>query len=535
MRRISAALSLFLLAATGCMQASATFEGTPIDAPAQQPRLVVVIAVDQLRGDMLDRHRDNMRHGYARLMRGAWFVNGFQDHGITETAPGHASMLSGRFPRSTGIVSNNAGVYDPNHPLLDASPREPGASPELFRGTTLFDWLAARHPQTRALSVSFKDRSAILMVGRARQDVYWYSINGSFTTSRYYRDSLPAWVREFNARRIPHRYAGAQWQLALDPSRYSEPDSMPFEGGGMGFTFPHQFPADTATTLSYIRFAPAGDSLTALFALEGVRRMELGTGPHPDLLAVSFSSTDRIGHQFGPDSREAHDNQVRLDHTLGWFIDSLYSMRDSGNVVIALTGDHGVQPNRHLARARGWAQSDQALLVSLVPQVAAVRSALRARGVDTLAFRYDRETVALDRAELVRGGVNPDSLLNAFAREARGVRGVARVDRLRDLRRADPAADPVARRWSHQIPAESRVELTITLTRYSLWYDAVATHGSPYDEDAHVPIIFYGPGTRPGRYTEFARVVDIAPTLAALARVRTLEPLDGAVLVRAVR
>ena len=118
------------------------------------PKLVVFIAVDQLRGDMLARYSAQLQGGYARLMRGAWFVNAFQDHGNTETAPGHASMMSGRFPASTGITSNATGVVDHRYTLIDALPNEVGASPERFQGTTLYDWLAASHPGARALSVS---------------------------------------------------------------------------------------------------------------------------------------------------------------------------------------------------------------------------------------------------------------------------------------------------------------------------------------------------------------------------------------------
>jgi hypothetical protein len=170
-----------------------------IPATAAPPKLVVFIAVDQLRGDMLSRYASQLRGGYARLMRGAWFVNAFQDHGITETAPGHASTMSGRFPANTGITSNATGVGDARYPLLVGLPHEPGASPERFQGTTLYDWIVATSPRSRQLSVSMKDRSAILMTGRSKQDVYWYSSSGNFTTSRYYRDSLPAWVKAFNA------------------------------------------------------------------------------------------------------------------------------------------------------------------------------------------------------------------------------------------------------------------------------------------------------------------------------------------------
>jgi hypothetical protein len=517
---------------------AATAASTEASAPqrsAQVPKLVVFITVDQLRGDMLDRYSKDLRFGFARLMRGgAWFTNGFQDHGITETAPGHASTMSGRFPRSTGIIENAAGVNTPAFPLIGGGPREPGASPERFQGTTLYDWIAAKTPASRAVSVSRKDRGAILPIGRSKQDIYWYSNTGKFTTSTYYRDTLPSWVTAFNARRIPFDYIGAQWQLSRPLGTYAEADTVPEENEGRTF-FPYQLPTDTARALSVFIGIPAMDSTTALAALAGLRSTNLGRGPQTDVLAVSFSTTDAVGHSYGPDSREAHENEIRLDETLGWFIDSLYAMRDSASIVIALTGDHGVQPIPALARRRGEATGNQGLIVSLAPLVATTRTRLAAAGADSMALEYDGQLVAIDRDAMVKAKLNADSVLRVFRAEALAVPGVARVDYLRDLRKANHTQDAIARRWSHQIPESSPVEMVITLTRYSYWYRSVATHGSPYDQDAHVPIIFYGPPFKPGRYTQFARTVDMAPTLARVLDVTPLEKLDGVPLTPAIR
>lgn len=526
-----------LLSTASCMRGTATAEGAPIrPAPfgVTTPTLVVAITVDQLRGDMLDRYDAVLQHGYRRLMGGgAWFRNAYHDHAITETAPGHASVLSGRFPRSTGIASNVAGVVDPNYRLLVGLPSELGASPFRFQGSALFDWIRATHPAARALSVSRKDRGAILTVGRAKEHVYWYSATGAFTTSNYYRDTLPDWVTAFNGRRIPHRYAGRQWTLARDVALYPEPDTVAEENGGRTF-FPHQLPEDTGRVTALLPAVPSSDSVTALFALEGVRRLGLGEGPHPDLLAVSFSATDAVGHAFGPDSREARDNAIRLDQTLGWFLDSLFTLRPPANVLVVLTADHGVQPIPELARRRGEATGDQGLIVSIRPVVSEFRAALQAAGVDSAALGHDAEVITLAREPVGRAGLNADSIVSAFRAAALKVRGVARVDRLRDIRRADFALDPIARRWAHQMPEHSPADLVITLTRFSYWYPATATHGSPYDLDAHVPIIFYGPWFRPGRYTEFTRTVDIAPTLAAILGLQPSERLDGVVLAKAI-
>src|SRR5436309_801286 len=255
---------------------------------APRPRLVVVITVDQLRPDYLDRYRPQLKSGLAMLLKqGAVFTEAYHDHAITETAPGHATILSGRWPAHTGIIRNLVGVQDSATPLIGVTGI--GASPARFRGTELFDWLKAAEPTARALSVSGKDRGAILPIGRAKEQVYWY-VGGVFTTSRYYADSLPDWVRAFNGRRLPFRAAGATWNLLLPARAYPEPDSEPYEHDGKDFTFPHQLSPDSAqAALAYLG-VPSMDSLTLAFALEGVRALALGSRGAVDLLSVSLST-----------------------------------------------------------------------------------------------------------------------------------------------------------------------------------------------------------------------------------------------------
>ena len=152
-----------------------------------------------------------------------------------------------------------------------------------------------------------------------------------------------------------------------------------------------------------------------------------------------------------------------------------------------------------------------------------------------MALEYDGQLVSIAHEAVSKAGLNADSVLRVFRTEALAVPGVARVDWIRDLRRANHVKDPIARRWSHQIPEISRVELVITLTQYSYWYGATATHGSPCDQDAHVPIIFYGPQVKAGRYPQFVRTVDMAPTLARMVGVLPTEKLDGVPLIQAIR
>lgn len=313
-----------------------------------------------MRADYLARFASQYTGGFARLNRAAAvFTNAYQDHAITETAPGHSVMLSGRFPEHTNIVTNGRGVPDPSSPLIGGGGA--GASPARFRGTELFDWLKAKDSRSRALSVSRKDRGAILPIGRSKQSVFWYANDGRFTTSAYYADTLPTWVTQFNARKIPQSYAGKQWTLLLPSSAYSELDSVIYENGGRDVVFPHSFPTDPAMTARNFANYPAMDSLTAQLALAGVAAMNLGRGPQIDLLSISFSTTDAIGHAYGPDSREIHDQLLRLDRYLGAFIDSLYRLRDSSTVAFAHGRPWGSAQSRVArgARARACAARER--------------------------------------------------------------------------------------------------------------------------------------------------------------------------------
>jgi predicted AlkP superfamily pyrophosphatase or phosphodiesterase len=530
-RIVSLAAGAWLAAAPAAAQQAAG----RLPAPAQRPTLVVLITVDQLRPDYFTRWRGQMTGGLARLYDGgAVFTRAYQDHAVTETAPGHASTLSGRFPRSTGVVQNIAGVNDPQSPLLGGSTMM-GASPFRFRGSTLTDWLRLKDPRTRALSVSRKDRGAILPLGRAKQEVYWYGYNGRFTTSTYYADTLPAWVQRYNASNPVARFAGEAWTLLLPASAYAERDSVPVESGGRGYVFPHVLSANADTAGRTIVDFPWMDQLTMEMALAGVRELKLGQGPQTDVLAVSFSTTDAVGHRYGPDSREIHDQVLRLDRMMGVFLDSLYAGRDPGSVVIALTSDHGVASFPEVTHPGDAARFHP----SPLPVTRWLGAEARRLGVDSTAFGFDDGMVSYDPDAFLRAGRDPavvlPEMMTRFVAFARGLPGVMQANRVSDLPR-DSATNPISRRWVHMLPPDLPVAAVVTLKPEHIWGPATyAQHGTPHDYDTAVPIIFYGPMIRPGRYSRFTSVVDIAPTLARIVGVRPTEVLDGRVLEEALR
>ena len=501
-------------------------------APEEVPTLVVFFTIDQMRMNYFERFDEQLTGGLARLYRGgAVFTNAFQDHANTETAPGHASTMSGRFPASTGIVRNAAGVNDPQAPLIGA--RGSGASPFRFRGTTLTDWLRTKDPRTRALSVSRKDRGAILPIGRQPQEVYWYASNGTFTTSTWYHDTLPGWVQAFNARKLPHSYAGRDWTLLLEESAYPEVDSLESGSARGNVLFPHRVSQSPDTAAGLLPNFPWMDEVTLQFALHGMQAMDLGEGPQTDVLAISLSTTDAIGHAFGPDSRELHDHILRLDRMMGAFIDSLFKLRDSTRIVIALTADHGVAPYPRVSEALGRGEP---VYIDAEAPLAAFEESLVAAKVPEGAVVVEDGVLLVDRPALARAKLNADSIVDAFIAVARTIPGVARVDRFEDFARADTTKDAIARRWLHMLPPEMPAEVIVTQKEFARPSSATyASHGTPYDTDAHVPVIFYGRPFKTGKYDEFARVVDMAPTLAWVTATPPLERLDGKVLRSAIR
>jgi predicted AlkP superfamily pyrophosphatase or phosphodiesterase len=500
---------------------------------AEPPALVVVLTVDQLIPTYLSQWEAQLTGGLGRLVRGGLvYTQAFQDHAITETAPGHASVLSGRFPYSTGIAANAVGVNTDDAPLLGT--HETGASPARFRGTTFADWLTAADPDSRVLSVSRKDRGAILPVGRGRHEVYWYARStGRFTTSTWYADTLPAWVTAFNdERHVFTRYAGRTWDLLLPDSAYTSADSIPGESFGQDFVFPYTLPSDSMRATSMLIAFPFMDEFTLDFAWRGVRERALGQRGHTDLLAVSLSTTDAVGHRWGPDSREMQDHILRLDRALGTFLDSLATVVPRERLLVVLTSDHGMAPSPEVRSAR--MDNRGARRVYMEEFQAAINDAATVAdraGIPLDALGFDGFTLTVDTS-LVRGKARElRRVAEAFTRTARRMNGVLRADVLEALARTDTTTDHIARRWLHMFRPGGEVIAVVTLQPFHvLGENNPATHGSPHDYDAHVPLVFWGADIAAARDDTVVRVVDIGPTLARRLGLRVLEPVDGRVL-----
>jgi hypothetical protein len=498
--------------------------------PPPRPSLVVVIVVDQLRPDQLERWRSQWTGGFAWLLNhGAVFRNGLQDHAITETAPGHASVLSGRWPARTGIALNELGVGDSSAPLIGGG--GPGASPHRFRGTTLVDWMRGADPELKVLSVSGKDRGAILTIGKTRGDVYW-RVGGRFTTSRYYADSLPPWVTAWNARGGAAMLAGREWTLLLDPAQYAEADSAPWEHGGESFVFPHRVSPDSTMALRDASYTPWMDSLTLDVALEGSARLGLGRRARPDLLAVALSAVDYVGHRYGPDSREIHDHLLRVDRWLGTFLDSLAVQAGQGRLLVVLTADHGVTPFPEQARAQGR----DAGRIRLGTLVGELNRQIQRRAGDSVGLEAGSGIIYGDMERLRAAGISPESLATATLPRVWRLPGVADAWTPATLNGAAPV-NVHAARWRRSLPTEFRWLVAAAAKPGWIWSDGdgYTTHGTSNPDDVGVPIIFAGPGVRAGQFPDTVRTVDIAPTLARLLGVKAEGRLDGRPVRRASR
>ncbi len=497
---------------------------------SERPALVVFIAVDQFRGDYLDRFSSQLTGGLARFRNNsAFFPHAWQDHSITETAPGHATMLSGREPVHTEIVSNNRGVPDELSPLIGSSAI--GASPRRFVGTTLYDWMRVRDPEVRVLSVSRKDRGAILTVGRARGDVYWFS-DGKFTTSRYYADTLPTWVRAFDDTIHLERLAGQKWDLLLPADQYPEPDSVWVENAGTDFVFPHVLPP-ASQIAAKLQSYPQMDSVTLAFALEGVKRTGIGkrqlasSGPNrmPDLLSISLSTTDAIGHAFGPDSREIHDQVLRVDRWLGQFMRALEQEVPSTRIIYALTGDHGVAPLPELEVPK----TGHGGRIWLSDISSTVEHELEARYATDFSIDFDNGLMFGDVGALRARGINADSLASAIVAEATKRAGVRAGFTAATLA---TSSDSAAVRWRRSLPPSLGYLAVFATKPGFIWSPgkSSAEHGTPSALTLSVPISFIAASIPAGRHERLVRTVDIAPTLAALIGVRPTERLDGSAI-----
>ena len=505
----------------------------PASSGTARPRLVLVVAVDQMRADYLERFRPLFTGGLKRLAEsGAVFTNAMYRHACNETGPGHSVLLSGRSPRSSGIVGNvwydrtlrqRVNVVDDPAVRLVGSNRGRAASPAYFNAFTVGDVLKVSSPASRVVGVSFKDRSAILPAGRRADGAYWYqTTDGRFVTSSWYTERAPGWLDAWNARRPADAYASRSWERLLTDTasylRFAGEDAIDGEFDRKDVVFPHAIRGVPPAFEFYdnLRRTPFADELLLDFAGAAMKGHDLGRDDATDILTVSFSATDVIGHSYGPDSQEQMDNLLRLDRTLGRLFDEAERRAGKGRVLVVLSADHGVMPLVELLKARGVEarRADSAELYQPVEKALAARFP----GAVGLVADPDPMEFVLDREAITRQGLNFEDVEATIREALLGTGLVEAVYTQAQLMGAPAPGDPFFDRHQRAFFASRSGDLVARIRKhvYLGGYVGGTGHGSPHDYDRHVPIVFMGPGIKPGPHDVETGPEDIAWALGRM-------------------
>lgn len=571
-RLLAVSLVLVLTAATLGQRRPPTGNVQP-----KRPRLVLLIVVDQFRYDYLERFGDLFGpNGLRRLLReGASWTQSNYDHMPTYTAPGHATMMTGAHPAETGIIGNEwldrasgfriTSVSDSSTKLLGDNPNANGSSPHRLVGSTVGDELRlATNGRSKVIGISVKDRSAILPAGRNANAAYWFSTaNGHIVSSTYYFKELPAWVTQFNNAKPADKYFGAKWERLLPESEYVKragPDANSWEtvASTTGDTnaFPHTITGGATSPgrafYNHLDHSPFANELVLHFAQQAILNEQLGQDDDTDVLTVSFSANDYVGHRYGPYSHEAMDVTLRTDRQIGTLLDFVNTRVGLSNTLVALTADHGVSPIPEHAKELGlgggrlnladfFATINKALSAKYNPQGKSPDPSadylLKSTGAGTSREHFVNGNLYFNYDALTRDGVSVEEFSQVVVAAALTFPGVARaLSRTQLLRGGTSITDPIERRVLHGFyPARSGDVVIVAEPFKYLGETITATHGSAYSYDTHVPTIMMGPGILAGRYFEPATPADIAPTLSALLRITPPTNATGRVLIEALK
>ena len=515
---------------------------------AEQPKLVLVVSVDQLCYSYLKQYRDGFAEdGFFRTVEreGASFANCYHRHAFTFTGPGHSVILTGAYPNRTAIIGNGwfdpawgrdrYCVEDPDSQLVGLPEGEGGdaMSPASLQAETLGDVLKrSTAGKAKVFGIALKDRAGILMAGRRADAAYWFN-SRRWVTSTYYRDELPGYFRTWNESRIVEQYAGASWNLTYPIERYHlvRPDDYEHEndGFGLGKAFPHRLAlADDKAFDKQLPITPIGNQLTLEAALMLIEFEELGKDDVTDFLAVGLSANDYAGHQYGPYSLEVQDITYRTDQLLSQFVAQLNARVGEGNWTLALTADHGVAPLPEFLEELGRVPTLRNPLgdVDLNEFQALLEGKLR----QALGEPPEGEQYVL-KAEVnqINLNRNPDVLANGRLQQARQTiktalleHGAIHAAYTRDeILAANGSAGRLLSHFKKAFHAERSGDVLFVLPPYTIQSRSAATHGSPWAYDTHVPLLLMGAGVKPGEYTKQCSPANLGPTLAKLLMVES--------------
>lgn len=519
---------------------AATSAAPPVAAQSTRPRLVVLLMVDQMRGDYVDKYRHQWNGGLRRLLTdGAWFRQADYPYVNTVTCAGHASVATGALPSVHGMVMNTwwdrvrgrvvACADDPT--AIDLSYGEqvdaPGESPASLLVPTLADELRAQSaPSSRVVSLSLKARSALTMGGQRPDAVAWVVDQGAWVTSTAFPQGLSPEIAEYiDAHPVEHQL-WSTWNRALPKASYThEEQAIGARADAWQKTFPH-----TIQTWEDWQTSPLSDEYLANMALHVASRMKLGAPNRTDMLAISFSALDLVGHIYGPESHEIQDVLVRLDRTLGVLLNGLDALVGRGNYVVALSADHGLAPTPERVQSYGL---DAGRIPPRAIPDAAQQAISKALGRGRWVNRLMSGDLYLEEGtfEALRATPSGMEALRSALLEVPGVRAVYTRD---ELVRTGPSADPLLQQAANGFLPSRSGDLEVIFKPYWLvGGNGGSTHGTLNRYDTHVPIVLMGKGIKPGEFSRPVTPLDIAPTLAYLTGI-TLSHAQGQVLIDAL-
>ena len=526
--RLPRSLSIALLLLCSVTLASAS-------AYNARPKLVVVIVIDQFRADYLERYRDQFGDGGFRVFldRGAYFTDCNYDYANTRTAPGHATLFTGSYTSGHGIVANEwwdpqkkkmvTSVEDDTTKLVGIGKTGPGASPHNLLSDTLGDELKlATGGKARVFAVSLKDRAAVLPAGFSGDAAYWIDPkSGDWITSTYYRPDLPGWVRNFNGGHRAEKFWNREWK-----------DS---DGNTLGSTAPRNGKdGSPAGFYEVVGSTPFANDYQFEFAKELVLYEKLGAGSATDLLVISLSANDILGHQVGPDSPQMRGMALELDRSLADFFDFLRHQIGMANVWMALSADHGIAPLPEFAKTLRLpaANLDVKALREKINSLLSKKFAKKADYV--LDLDYPLAWLNQDAFAGISAALT-ESDAEADAGEAMKQAGLAGYFTKSQLERREVPATESGRRYDHSYSPEGGWYVFGIPNPFQVGVTRGTDHATPFSYDTHVPLAFYGLAFQPGIYRTHAEPIDLAVTLASLLGINPPAQATGRVLTEALQ
>lgn len=522
--------SLLLILSSGCIQETSTSFN-----PDERPRLVVGIVVDQMRYDYLTQYWHHFgEDGFRRMVNGGYnFANNHYNYFPTYTGPGHAAVYSGATPSVNGIVGNswyNRELKRGEYVVEDTSVATAGGqgevgkmSPVNLLSTTFTDELKTVSPKSRVVAISLKDRGAVLPAGHVGDMAFWYDdSSGNFVSSTWYMDALPNWAQQFNTEGAAREYSNQTWNPLLELDRYtqSNPDDTPYEDPFPWEekpVFPHKLGQFEGSTYWTVKASPFGNTLVKDFAKKAIDNEQLGQDPITDVLAISFSSTDYVGHQFGPRSVELEDTYIRLDRDLADLFDKLDEKVGKGNYLVFLTSDHGVVDVPAELKDRGLPGG----YFENSPAVNSLAAFFNKKyGKEVWIRSYTNQQIYLNRKLIRDRGLSLKQIQDEaadFLLQFEGVLSTNTAFNFMNERYAEGLQAMYQRGFQYRRSGDVFIQLKPG------WLDRTSktgtSHGSPYNYDTHVPMLLYGWGIPQGLIYEKTEITQLAPTISALLNI----------------